>query len=315
MIDSHCHLCDEKFANEVDKIVTNFQNAGVEKVLNMSASMEDCILTNNLSAKYDCVYYAVGVHPENVDDYDEENFEFVLRLMLGLTSNFCHKQDFVSDFDTFKGKNSQSKGNNVGKEYSQKIEVGFNLQCENMFAGVQPILDKNGKNKLLAIGEIGLDYYWRKDNKEEQIKVFESQIKLAKKYNLPFIVHNRDASGDVLEVLKRNAPYQRTNIIHCFSASKEFAEEVFKLNCIISFSGSVTFNNAVNLQEIARIVPDDKFLVETDSPYLAPVPYRGKRNEPAYVIETASKIANLKNESVEYINKCTTENFCRVFDL
>ena len=280
MIDSHCHLCDEKYDGEIENIIENFKRNGVQKVLNVSASIEDCILTNKLSNCYDNVYYSIGIHPENIENYDEKEFEFCLRLALGLGKKETQIKEFKHNFDD-----------------------------------VKPVFDSIGKNKLLAIGEIGLDYYWRKDNKEEQIKVFESQIKLAKKYNLPFIVHNRDASGDVLEVLKRNAPYQRTNIIHCFSASKEFAEEVFKLNCIISFSGSVTFNNAVNLQEIARIVPDDKFLVETDSPYLAPVPYRGKRNEPAYVIETASKIANLKNESVEYINKCTTENFCRVFDL
>ncbi len=278
MIDSHCHLCDEKFKGEVDEIIANFKNAGVEKVLNMSASFEDCFLTNRLSALYNEVYYSIGIHPENVEDYDESSFEYYLRLMLGL------------DVDNFNIK---------------EIKSGY--------GGARPCYDKMNKNKLLAIGEIGLDYNFRKDNKEEQIEVFESQIKLAKKYNLPFVVHNREASGDVLEVLKRNAPYARTNIIHCFSASREFAEEVFKLNCIISFSGSVTFNNAVNLQEVAKIVPDDKFLVETDSPYLAPVPYRGKRNEPALVIETANKIANIKNVSLDYIDKCTTQNFNRVF--
>lgn len=279
MIDSHCHLCDDKFKSELDLIIDNFKKAGVTKVLNMSASMEDCVKTNQLSQQYDDVYYAMGIHPEDVDNYNEQQFEYAIRLALGIEDNSPYTADF---------------------EYN--------------FEHIKPIFDNNGKNKLLAIGEIGLDYYWRKDNKDKQIEVFESQIRLAKKYNLPFIVHNRDASGDVLEIIKRNAPYTRTNIIHCFSASKEFAQEVFKLNCIISFSGSVTFNNAINIQEIVKLVPDDKFLVETDSPYLAPVPYRGKRNEPAYVMETANVIARLKNVSVGYIDKCTTANFDRVFE-
>ena len=278
MIDSHCHLCDEKFKNELDLIIDNYKKAGVEKVLNMSASMEDCVQTNQLSQQYDGIYYALGVHPEDIDNYDEKLFEYAVRLALGIDANLPITTDSMYNFKQIK-----------------------------------PTFDKNDKNKLLAIGEIGLDYYWRKDNKDKQIQVFESQIKLAKKYNLSFVVHNRDASGDMLEILKRNAPYSKTNIIHCFSASKEFAQEVFKLNCIISFSGSVTFNNAINIQEVAKLVPDDKFLVETDSPYLAPVPYRGKRNEPAYIIETANTIATLKNVSLDYIDKCTTFNFNRVF--
>ena len=280
MIDSHCHLCDEKYDGEIENIIENFKRNGVQKVLNVSASIEDCILTNKLSNCYDNVYYSIGIHPENIENYDEKEFEFCLRLALGLEINESLTKEFKHNFDD-----------------------------------VKPVFDSIGKNKLLAIGEIGLDYYWRKDNKEEQIKVFESQIKLAKKYNLPFIVHNRDASGDVLAVIKRNAPYERTNIIHCFSASEEFAREVFKLGFAISFSGSVTFKNARNLQEVAKNVLEDKFLIETDSPYLAPEPYRGQRNEPALVIEVANKIATLKGLPVDYIDKCTTENFNRIFNL
>lgn len=277
MIDSHCHLTDDKFKGDVDLVVKNFEEKGIKKVLNMSTNFSDIIKNNEIARQYKSVYYAVGVHPEDVDGYDEEEFEFCLRKMLG------------------------------GK-------IDTKEKYANRFKLVEPVFDENGKNKLLAIGEIGLDYYWTKDNKQKQIEVFESQIKLAKKYNLPFIVHNRDASGDVLEILKRNAPYKRTNIIHCFSASLEFANEVFKLGFVISFAGSVTFKNAKNLQEIAKLVPLDNFLIETDSPYLTPEPFRGQRNEPAYVKETANVIAILKNISLEKIDVCTTNTFNKIFN-
>ncbi len=279
MIDSHCHLTDEKFKNDVGLVVKKFEEQGIEKVLNMSTSFDDIIKNNEIAQKYKNVYYAVGVHPEDVDGYNEEEFEYCLKKMLG-------------------------------KNIDKPCEL-----FEHKFKNIKPVFDENGKNKLLAIGEIGLDYYWTKDNKQKQIEVFESQIKLAKKYNLPFIVHNRDASGDVLEILKRNSPYTRTNIIHCFSASLEFANEVFKLGFAISFAGSVTFKNAKNLQEIAKAVPLDKFLVETDSPYLTPEPFRGQRNEPAYVKETANVIAILKNISLEKIDENTTNNFNKIFNL
>ena len=157
------------------------------------------------------------------------------------------------------------------------------------------VYDKNNRNKLLAIGEIGLDYHMGKENKDKQIEMFESQIKLAKKYNLPIIIHNRDASGDILEVLKRNAPFEKGGIIHCFSASLEWAREVIKLGFYISFSGTVTFKNAINIQEVAKLVPEDKLLVETDSPYLAPVPHRGEINQPMYLVDVAKFIAQLRN--------------------
>lgn len=296
MIDSHCHLTDDKFKDDVDLVVKNFEENGIEKVLNMSTSILDAMDNNAIAKKHKNVYYAVGVHPEDVDGYNEEEFEYLLLKLLGNSVDKVDKSK-LSDEDCA----IKTQKNNI-KKYEEK------------FKNIDPVFDENGKNKLLAIGEIGLDYYWTKDNKQKQIEVFESQIKLAKKYNLPFVVHNRDASGDVLEILKRNAPYNRTNIIHCFSASLEFANEVFKLGFVISFAGSVTFKNSKKLQEIARSVPLDKFLVETDSPYLTPEPFRGQRNEPANVKETANVIAILKNISLEQIDKYTTNNFNKIFN-
>ena len=285
MIDSHCHLNDDRYIGEVNDIVKNFVNAGVEKVLNIGCDIPSSILAREQARIYDSVYYSVGFQPEFVDNYNEIEFERLIQECLGCNTEKTHKMS-------------------VNAEFEPKNHV---------FADNFAILDKNGKNKLLAIGEIGLDYYYTKENKELQIKVFESQIKLAKKYNLPILIHNRDASGDILEVLKRNAPFERGGIIHCFSASLEWAREVIKLGFMISFSGSVTFNSAKNLQEVAKSIDEEYLLAETDSPYLTPVPNRGKRNEPINVRDVANFIATLRNVSYDYIDKCTTDNFNRLF--
>jgi TatD DNase family protein len=169
--------------------------------------------------------------------------------------------------------------------------------------------------KLVAIGEIGLDYYWRKDNKDAQIEIFKKQIELSKKYNLPIVVHCRDAYGDVLEILKEYAPYDNGGVIHCYSGSIEWAKEVIKLGFLISFTGVVTYPNARNIQEAAKWVDDDKFMVETDSPFLTPVPFRGKVNNPSYTKYTLEYIAKLKNVEVDDLDKITTNNAIKLFNL
>ena len=153
---------------------------------------------------------------------------------------------------------------------------------------------KNKHEKVVAVGEIGLDYYWTKDNKEKQIEVFESQIHLAKKYNMPIVIHCRDAFGDTLEILKKYAPFKYGAVMHCYSGSLEFAREIIKLGLKISFTGTVTYKNALKVQEVAKNIPLNSFFFETDCPYLTPTPYRGQRNEPMYVKEVfGSFIGNL----------------------
>ncbi|MBQ8522747.1 MAG: TatD family hydrolase [Clostridia bacterium] len=169
--------------------------------------------------------------------------------------------------------------------------------------------------KVVAIGEIGLDYYWRKDNKEAQIEIFKKQIELAKKYNLPIVVHCRDAYGDTLEILKQYAPFDKGGVIHCYSGSIEWANVVIKLGFLISFTGVVTYPNASNVQEVAKWVDIDKFMVETDSPFLTPVPFRGKKNNPSYVRYTLEYIAKLKNKEIQEIDKNTTNNAIKLFKL
>lgn len=311
MIDSHCHLNDESLIGEVDDVVERFLEAGVEKVIDIGTDIESSILARENAKKFDSVYYTVAMYPEYCKNYNEREFEEFLISCLGENGKLAENAniDNISILNTKNNLNINKIQENVEKNNNLNKN---NTNNENKYEN-NVIFDKSGKNKLLAIGEIGLDYHYGKDDRYEQMCIFESQIKLAKKYNLPIIIHNRDASGDILEILKRNTPFNRGGIIHCFSASLEWAREVIKLGFYISFSGSVTFKNAVNIQEVAKNIPEDKILVETDSPYLAPVPYRGQRNEPKNVVEVANFIANLRGVSYEHINKCTTNNFNRLF--
>lgn len=162
--------------------------------------------------------------------------------------------------------------------------------------------------KVVAIGEMGLDYYWDKSPKDVQQDVFRKQIQLAKKLKLPIVIHNREATMDIVTILKEENAAEVGGIMHCFSGSVEVAKECVEMNFYISLGGPVTFKNAKKPKEVAQEIPLNKLLIETDCPYLAPHPYRGKRNEPSYVKLVAEQIAELKNLSYEEVSQVTTEN-------
>ena len=168
--------------------------------------------------------------------------------------------------------------------------------------------------KVVAIGEIGLDYHWNTDNKELQKKAFIEQIKIANELNLPIQIHTREAVIDTLEILKQNN-VNKKGMFHCCPLNRELVKEGLKLGFYISFAGPVTFKNSKNANEIIEIVPNDKILIETDSPYLSPEPLRGKRNDPRNVKYIAKKIAEVKGISIEKVAKITYENAMKVFDL
>ncbi|SHT12084.1 deoxyribonuclease TatD [Mycobacteroides abscessus subsp. abscessus] len=162
--------------------------------------------------------------------------------------------------------------------------------------------------KVVAIGEMGLDYYWDKSPKEVQQEVFRKQIQLAKKVKLPIVIHNREATADIVTILREESAAEVGGIMHCFSGSVEVAKECVEMNFYISLGGPVTFKNAKKPKEVAQEIPLKKLLIETDCPYLAPHPYRGKRNEPSYVKLVAEQIAELKGLSYEEVSQVTTEN-------
>ena len=169
-------------------------------------------------------------------------------------------------------------------------------------------------NKVYAIGECGLDYYWVNDNKEKQKWLFTQQIKLAIKYDLPLIIHCRDAVGDVYEILKEYKGKLRF-VMHCYSGSSEMAVEFVKLGGMISLGGPVTFKNAKAPKEVAKIVPLDRLLIETDCPYLAPHPNRGKRNEPSYVRLVLNEIATLREIDAAELEEVLDQNSIKFFKL
>ena len=168
--------------------------------------------------------------------------------------------------------------------------------------------------KVVAIGEIGLDYYWEKDAAQRAVQreLFVTQLNLARAAGLPVCIHDREAHGDTLAILQA-VGRDLTGVLHCYSGSLETARELWKLGYYIGIDGPLTFKNAGKLPAIVREAPQDKLLIETDSPYLAPVPKRGKRNEPAYITFVAAKIAELRGESVEEVARYTTENARRLY--
>ena len=168
------------------------------------------------------------------------------------------------------------------------------------------------KEKVVAIGEIGLDYHWEPETKEEQIKLLHSQLKIAQEVQIPVLIHDREAHEDCFNIIKE---YKLKDVVfHCFSGTADFAKKCLGEGFYIAVGGVVTFKNAIDLKEAVKITPLDRILLETDAPYLAPVPYRGKLNSPKYLKYIAQEIANIKNIDVEQVQDATDENAKRIFN-
>lgn len=176
-------------------------------------------------------------------------------------------------------------------------------------------IEKLAKNeKVVGIGEIGLDYYWNKENKELQKSAFIKQIELANKLVLPIVIHTREAVMDTIEILKKY-PVNKKGVFHCCPLNPELIKEALKLGFYISFAGPITFKNSKNADEVIGIVPDERMLIETDSPYLSPEPNRGKRNDSSNVRYIAEKIAKVKGYTLEEVAKITYDNACKIFEI
>ena len=186
--------------------------------------------------------------------------------------------------------------------------------AQKIDAQINEIKNLAQNKKIVGIGEIGLDYYWNKENKELQQYAFIKQIKMANELNLPIVIHTREAVMDTLEILKKH-PVNKKGVFHCCPLNTELIKEALKLGYYISFAGPVTFKNSKNADEVINQVPEDRILIETDSPYLSPEPNRGKRNDSSNVKYIAEKIAKVKGKSIEEIAKITYENACRIFDI
>jgi TatD DNase family protein len=251
LFDTHCHLMDEQFDNDLNEVIRRAHDAGVNRIVIPGIDVETSKKAIAIAEQFDGIYAAVGVHPEAAKDVPLSAFDVVRELA--------------------------------------KHE------------------------KVVAIGEIGLDYYWDAAPRDEQQRVMATQIEIAKECGLPVIIHNREATADTVSLLQSVGSAKVRGIMHCFMDTFEIACKCIDMGFFISFGGPVTFKNARNVHEVAPKIPDESILIETDSPYLAPHPYRGKRNEPGYVRLVATRMAELKQMSVEEIADITTRNANRLF--
>ena len=251
-IDTHAHLCDEKFDEDRVEVIARAAEAGVAQIISMGDTMAASAQVVADAEQYPALYAAVGVHPESA--------------------------------------------------------------CVLTDAERAQLLAWANHPKVVAIGEIGLDYYWEKDPQVRAVQreMFVTQLDIARAAGLPVCIHDREAHGDTLAML-RTEGQGVTGVLHCYSGSLEMARALWKMGYYIGIDGPLTFKNAAKLPDIVREAPRERLLIETDSPYLAPVPRRGKRNEPAYVAFVAAKIAELREESVEEVAAYTTENARRLY--
>ena len=235
-----------------------------------------------------------------------------------------------ADITKFVSAGYSIKGSKKGIELAKKYEYIYTT-CgispndipqneENLWKSIEEIRNLVNENikykKIVAIGEIGLDYYWEKDlqRRELQKQAFIKQIEMANEFDLPIVIHTREAVMDTIEILKKNKVNKR-GIFHCCPLNRELVKEALKLGFYISFAGPVTFKNSKNANEIIEMVPNDKMLIETDSPYLAPEPVRGTRNDPRNVKNIAQKIADVKGVSLEEVAKITYQNAKTIFGM
>ena len=253
LIDTHTHIDLDVFDDHFEQVLETAKEYGVEKVLIPGVEPNGFKKILNLCEKYDNVFGAVGVHPEDVNSYNDD---------IG----------------------------NIIKEYLKHP-------------------------KIVAVGEIGLDYYWDKSQIELQKDIFEKQILLAKEIGKPVLVHDREAHADTFEILKKTKASEVGVVMHCFSGSPEFAMECIKEGFYIALGGVVTFKNAKKAKEVAKVVPLERLLLETDAPYMAPVPFRGKENQPAYVKFVAQEIADIRGIPFEEVAIATTNNAKKLLNI
>lgn len=211
-------------------------------------------------------------------------------------------------------------------EYEQMLDAVKDFADVSVSCGVHPLhqedacdyatlLDMAKRDEVVAIGETGLDYFYSKETIEVQKQSFIDHIKVANELQKPLIIHTRDAREDTIALLKEYKAESTIGVLHCFTEDLDMAQRAIELGFYISLSGIVTFNSAKTLREVAKAIPLDRLLIETDSPWLAPVPHRGQQNQPAYVVEVAEFIAKERGISVEELARATTQNFYRLFSL
>lgn len=253
IFESHAHYDDKRFDADREELLSCVKANGIERIVNVGSDFASCKRTMKLIKEYEFIYGAVGIHPSDIEDLNEEVYEW--------------------------------------------------------------LRDAASNPKVVAIGEIGLDYYWKKDPhvQSSQRYWFCRQMELARELSLPVIIHSRDAAEDTIALMQGIHAEQIPGVLHCFSYSPELAEQYVKMGYYIGIGGVVTFKNAKKLKETAAKIPLDRILLETDCPYLAPEPNRGKRNSSLNLPYVAREIAVLRGISEEEVTKASWENAYRLF--
>ena len=248
----------------------------------------------------------------NDEKFDEDRYEIIKEIYDSGTTNFV-----TAGYSVESSKKAVDIANRYDFIYATAGVSPNDIpqKEEELWKQLSEIKDLVKSNKkILAIGEIGLDYYWNTENKEIQKKAFIEQIKLANEMDLPIVIHTRDAIMDTIQILKEDK-VKNKGVFHCCPQNRELIKEGLKLGFYISYAGPITFKNSKNADEMINLVPNDRILIETDSPYLAPEPVRGTRNTPANVKYIAEKIANVKGLSLQDIEKYTEENTKRILKI
>lgn len=246
IFDTHAHYDDEQFDEDRDELLASMQACGVEAVTNIGASLATSQNTIELTKKYPVVYGAIGVHPNEAEELNED--------------------------------------------------------------GIAWLKENSALPKIVAVGEIGLDYYWDEPGREVQKKWFLRQLELAREVKLPVVIHSRDAAKDTLDIMKSFHAENLGGVIHCFSYTKEMAREYLNMGFFLGIGGVVTFKNAKKLKEVVEYMPMEQMVLETDCPYLSPVPNRGKRNSSLNLPYVVEEVARLKGISVDEVIEITNRN-------
>lgn len=258
LFDSHAHYTDARFASEqpggADALLETLFSGEVGHIINVGSSLESSRAAVEQAARYDGMYAAVGIHPEELPQAPSSALD-----------------------------------------------------------ELEQLLRRREADKIVALGEIGLDYHWEPERRAEQAELFEAQLYLARKYDLPVIIHDREAHGDCFDMIRRFPDVR--GVFHSYSGSPELARELCRRGWYISFSGVLTFKNARKTPEVAVIVPDELLLIETDCPYLAPVPHRGELNHSGLMRHTAERLAELRGVDYGRIVELTEANAARLFGI
>ncbi|MCD8398051.1 MAG: TatD family hydrolase [Lachnospiraceae bacterium] len=282
IFDTHAHYNDEAFDEDRDELLTSMESAGITGIVNMGASWRDVEESQLLAVQYPFVYAAAGLHPDYAGELIKEihAYQDLAPIADGVStlSNAVHSADFDEE-------------------------------------KLARLYDFCRRPKTVAVGEIGLDYYWDKESHELQKACFVRQLQMAKEVDLPVNIHSRDAAQDTFDIMKAHHAGTTGGIIHCFSSSAQMALEYVKLGYYIGVGGVVTFKNARVMKEVVAAVPLDHIVVETDCPYLAPAPHRGKRNSSLYLPLVIETIAGIKGVEVCEVEETTYANARRVYRL